>query len=257
MKRHLRTILNAGAVCIGFVIYILFLILVFVKWLVLRFIGLLTFLVVAFLYLVSFPIPFLGRVLMESESRLKLPEINFAKRLERFREDMFDIMANKHTARSSRSKQSLEAEIQFLHQKAKKKHEVGELLISFYGGIIALLLGYFGYWEYLSYVLSAYILILIVSIIVRMIVIDLLAVNPAASDDWITKRELELMLGWQRAVLSRSRTQLEILFLAFLGFVHGPSYEIAKGKLEEHWESGISNQEFIKAVSDDIRGQED
>ncbi len=249
--------LDAGAACLGVAIYIIFRIPAFVKWLVLRLLGLLAFILVAILYLVSLPVPFLGRLLLESESKINLPEINFTDRVETFREDMIDIMGKNHTASSGRPKQSLEAEIQFLHQKAKKKHEAGELLFSFYGGILALLLGYFGYWEYLSYLLSAYILVLIVSIIVRIVVIDLLAVNPAARDDWITTREMELMLGWQRAILSRSRIQLEILFLGFLGFVHGPSYEIAKDKLENHWESGISNREFIRAVTDDIRSKDD
>lgn len=208
-------------------------------WVGTIFFGFIAFFTVAFLYIVSIPVPAFGRLLIESNSKVELSDSNLHERVNHFREDVLELIGNHHNASSGRSKASIETEIELLYQKAKMKHELGELFISFHGGILALLLGYFGYWEYLSYTLSFYILILIVSIVVRLVVIDMLAFSRDLNDGYITLKEMELRLGWQRVVLKRSRTQLMILFLAFLSLVRGPGYGIAMNRLDSYIEQRI------------------
>lgn len=255
MKHHLRTISDTGMVCLGFAIYSITRITVLTKRLILRIAGLFVFFVLTALYLLSLPVPFLGRVLLESESRIKLPEIKVADRVETFREDIMEIMIQKHAPASGRDSRDLKTEIEYRHAEAKKKHELGEIAFSFWGGIIVLILGASGYFEYVTYVLSVYLVVLTISILVRLVMIDLLAYNNLSDEGYIRKRELELRLGWQRAVLASTRSQLAILFLGCLGLFHSLSYEKAKDWLEKYYEKNMKTRKWMRVVLQDMRGR--
>ncbi|NUC71653.1 hypothetical protein HTZ84_04895 [Haloterrigena sp. SYSU A558-1] len=255
MKRYLRTILRGSMIGVSICIYYLKRLPAFLKWFILRATGVLAFVFVTILYVVSLPVPIIGRVLLKSNSKVDLPDFDIADRVETFREDMMEIMVKKHTPNSGRSSHDLKSEIEFRYWKAKKNHELGEIVISFWGGIIALLLGVFGYWEAVSYVLSGYILIITFSILLRIVILELLAYENA--DGYIRKRELELRLGWQRAILTSSRSQLLILFLGFVGIVHSPSYRIGMDMLDRHYEKGMKKRKWIEILRKEIRGQSD
>ena len=248
MTGRLRRALCAGWTVLLLCLYILIRLPAFIKWLLQRAFVLLVFLLVSLLYVLSLPVPILGKLLLESESREWSPDFSITDRVESFRSDMMEIMATKHSASSGRTRKDLRAEIEFTYLKANKKHEIGELLVSFWGGVVAVLIGLFNLWSSFSQVLSLYVLVITVSILVRIVILDLLAFDRGDAKDELRKDNLELMLGWNRAILNSIQSQLAILFLGLLGWVHGPSYEVARKALEKYLVRDLNKKELIDEI---------
>lgn len=248
MIKRLTRLLRAGRMVLLLGFYILIRLPAFTKWLLHRVFVLMVFLLVSLLYILSLPVPMLGKLLLESESRDWSPDFNIRNRVESFRGDMMEIMARKYSANSGRTRKELRTEIEFLYLKAKKKHEIGELAVSFWGGVAAVLIGLFNLWPAFSQVISVYVLVILVSILVRIVVLDLLAFDRADAKSKMRKDELELMLGWNRAILNNIQSQLAILFLGLLGWVHGPSYEVARSALEKHLMRDLNKKELMGEI---------
>ncbi len=253
MISRLKWILGIGGIISRLCIYILLRLPAFFKWLFQRIFVLLTFFIVTLLYTLSLPVPLLGKALLESESRDWMPDFDFRDRVESFRHDMMEIMVRKHSANTGRTRKDLRAEVGFIYLKAKKKHEIGELVVSFWGGVVAVLIGLLNLWPSFSQILSVYVLAITVSILVRIVILDLLAFDRADAKDAMRKGNLELMLGWNKAVLNSIPSQLAILFLGLLGWVHGSSYEVARNALETYVVQGLSKRELLEEIVKEAR----
>lgn len=253
MNPQLIRILGTGQAILQFGAYLFLRLPAFFKWLFNRLLALLTFFVVSLLYVFSLPVPILGKIILESESRDWTPTFSIRDRVQSFRGVVIEIMAIKHTTSGGRTRNELRTAIEFNHLKAKKKHEIGELVFSFWGGVVAVLIGLFNLWSSFSQVLSVYVLVITVSILVRILVIDILAFNRTDAKDEIRKDDLELMLGWNKAILNSIKSQLAILFLGLLGWVHGPSYEMAKKALKTYAEKGLTKRGLVRELIKESR----
>lgn len=210
--------------------------------------NILIFVLVLVIYILSLPVTLIGQLIIDGGAHDWLPEIEIGNRIKRFREDMIEIIAANYTADYENQRDHLRLEIEATYLIAKKKHEIGELTVSFWGGVLAVAISLLDLWANFSQVISVYVLIITFSIVIRILIVEILAYDRDDAESVVRKDRLELMLGWNRAILDSVYSQLAILFLAVLGLIKAPGYEVAKDALENYAGADTGKKEFLKEI---------
>lgn len=120
--------------------------------------------------------------------------------------------------------------------------------------ILAIALSYYQLWPTLSLVVSGYVVMMTVSVLVRIVVLEVLAFDEKDVEGEYGKDKLELMLGWHRAILNSISSQLSILLLGVLGLIHTSGYDVAKDILERYYVEDFGKRELLQYLLNSLWG---
>jgi hypothetical protein len=208
-----------------------------VRWFVSLLARLIILGLVMVLYVVSLPVTLLGELLLRIQTDTELIDLGISVRFEKLRSDIISILEQYHNPSDhTTSRGRLRSEIIYQQERAVFRSEVGETVVSFWGGLLAVSLVVFDLWPWGGTVLSIFVLVITASILIRVVVLQFLAFGESDVKGEMDRTRLEVMLGWNRAVLTSFRSHFAILILVILGWTNGLSYDFGKGIWERYAE---------------------
>jgi hypothetical protein len=207
--------------------------------------------VVIAIYTVSVFVPTIGRVNISKKIQNGVDWLLGANKLQMFRDDVLEILSESESSMDP-PPDDVEKELREIQNEAKRRHEDGELVAGLVSGLLILALqsntGWlnFGVLQNLTVglVIEIYFVVLSISVLLRVVLIDILAYEPDFHPEGENMQKL--VVRWQRAILHYPSIQIGFIILGIVRILNHSAYPTAIQVFDEMMHNQLSVPEIVR-----------